>query len=111
MASEDWKEKEYLDDVASLAVECGNLDCISEKAESSQWVIYHGGALRVMRYSRNESAMFDEGEGLDGLDGCENALAVICRMAYYALVADMYAHRRKHNMSLGGRCECGGKEE
>lgn len=88
MSSTD-TEKEYWETVEAIAEEChrkgydGN-----EQVDGNYWVIYTHAAHKVYLYSPNEDAVFENGNGLEGCDSMSEAL---CRMAFYAMLADVEA--------------------
>lgn len=88
MSSTD-TEKEYWDTVKMIAEECHREGCEpDEMIDGNYWVIYTHAAHKVWIYSPNDDAVFDDGEGLVGCDSMAEAL---CRMAFYAMRADVAA--------------------
>ena len=80
-------ESEYWDTVKSIAEDVVNSKYdIDECVDGNYWIIYPHAAHRVWKYSPNEDAVFEEGGDLGGLDDMS---AVLVRMAYYALRADV----------------------
>ena len=88
MSSND-TEKEYWDTVESIAEECHKEGHDPmEQVDGNYWVIYTHAAHKVWLYSPNDDAVFDDGHGLAG---CDSMAEVLCRMAFYAMLADVQA--------------------
>ena len=88
--------KEYFADVLAIAEEAiqaehegGDLnDVVHENVDSSQWVIYTFRAKKVLEFSSNDDAAFEE-MGNDALSGCDSYSDVCTRLAYFAMCADV----------------------
>lgn len=88
--------QEYFADVMTIAEEAiqaehdgGDLyDVVHENVDSSQWVIYTYRAKKVLEFSSNDDAAFEE-MGKEALDGCESFADVCVRLAYFAMCADV----------------------
>lgn len=97
--SEEGSEKEYRDDVCSMADDvwehcdeecetCEGSDYLHECVDGSQWIIYYWRATRVLQYSRNDDQIFEE-MGNDVLSGCTSMGDVYTRAAYFAMKQDV----------------------
>lgn len=89
-------EQEYWADVTRIAEDVyerevagdDRHDVIHEEVDSSQWVIYTARAMRVLQYSSNDDAIFEE-MGSDAMNGVNAMSEVYTRAAYYALARDV----------------------
>lgn len=82
-------EKEYWETVEAIAIECHREGYdLDEQIDGNYWVIYTHAAHKVWVYSPNDDAVFDDG---DGLAGCDSMAEALCRMAYFAMRADVAA--------------------
>ena len=64
-------------------------DSIYEMVDGSSWIIYTHKALKVLEYTSNEDALFDGPNALMDADSFSDA---ITRMAFYAMMQDVYDH-------------------
>jgi hypothetical protein len=64
-------------------------DYIHESVDGSHYVIYTHANVTALQESENESAAFDD-MGADALAGCDSYSAVMARLAYYAMSADVH---------------------
>ena len=62
---------------------------IHESVDGSEWIIYTHKAMKVLQYSDNDNALFDE-VGVEGLKGVRSFSDVVTRLAYFAMVQDVY---------------------
>lgn len=81
-------EQEYWDTVAAIAEGCVDegLD-VDEQVDGNYWVIYIHAAHKVLQYSSNEDAVFED----SGVEGCDSMAEVLTRMAFCAMQADVEA--------------------
>ena len=97
--TDEWSESEYRESVRDIAqevweacdAECESVEGsreLEERIDGTRWVIYYAGGLAVLRYSRNDSAVFDE-MGDDAFAGCTHMGEVYTKAAYYAMRQDV----------------------
>lgn len=99
----DDSEQNYRASVAEIAKECFNeavadagpdkdrirdeaFDRVHEAVDGSYWIIYTHAALKVLQYSRNDDAIFEEGDGLHGANSMSD---VYTQAAFWAMRADV----------------------
>lgn len=88
-------KKDYLDSVESIAKDAKDREReggdasnhIHESVDGSRWVIYTWCNLKVLEWSKNEGAAFDE-MGSDAISGCNSFGEVTARLAYFAMRRD-----------------------
>lgn len=94
MSDTDYSERDYLNTVELHAREALRrekegedlFDAIHEEADGSAWVIYTYRARLALRYSKNEDAIFEHGEGLRNVDSMADVYTVA---AFFALRQDI----------------------
>lgn len=97
MSDDEYSESNYRAHVKLLAdqvhEECDEAcesyeERLSEAVDGSRFHFNYAGALAVLRYSRNDDAIFGEA-GDNPFEGCSHMGAVYCRAAYFALKQDV----------------------
>ena len=90
--SDDITEKQYRDDIRSIAQEALTAEdpqeFIDESVDSSQWVIYTYRARHVLQYSKNEDAIVEE-LGEEAFSGVSGLAELHERAAFFAMRADV----------------------
>jgi len=98
-------EREYREDVDSTAAELFDnakenhpddkdalrdeaFEAIHEAVDGSQWVIYTARAMRVLMYSRNDDAIFEQGEGLGHVSSMAEVYSQAAFWAFYQDVSE-----------------------
>ena len=66
-------------------------ESIHEQVDGSAFIIYTYKALKVLEYTSNEDAIFEE-LGRDALSGVDSFSDAITRMAFYVMMQDVYDH-------------------
>lgn len=61
-------------------------DRVHEAVDSNYWITYTARALDVLKWSRNDDAIFDEGDGLHGVSSMSD---VYTQAAFWAMRADV----------------------
>lgn len=84
----------YWRDVRAMAAEClaqpedEREDWLHESVDGSSWVFSYYGARKCLEHSPNEDTGFDE-LGADIAQGINCLSMLHCRLAYFALAADV----------------------
>jgi hypothetical protein len=63
-------------------------DLIHENVDSSRWVFVTYGARKTLEYSKNEDAIFEQGDGLGSVRSMSDAYT---QAAFWAMYADVQA--------------------
>jgi hypothetical protein len=89
-------ERAYMESVDSMAREvldavrdegADEHDRLWEAVDGSWWIIYTHAQIKVLSYSRNDDAMWEETGA--GPSNCDSAGAVYTALAFYAMRADV----------------------
>jgi hypothetical protein len=89
-------ERAYMESVDSMAREvldavrdegADEHDALWERIDGSWWIIYTHAQIKVLSYSRNDDAMWEE-TGSGPVD-CDSAGAVYTQLAFWAMRADV----------------------
>lgn len=89
---DEFTRRNYLDAVESLATEAARaddpLEYVREAVDGSRWTFLHYGAQKVLQYSNNRDAAFEElgREALAGVDSCGELFP---RLAFWAMERDV----------------------
>lgn len=91
---DEYGQMAYWRDVRAMAKECiaqpepERDDWLHESVDGSSWVFSYYGARKCLEHSPNENIGFDE-LGADIAHGIECLSMLHCRLAYFALAADV----------------------
>lgn len=89
---DEFSRRNYLDAVESIAKEAARADdpmeYVHEAVDVSRWTFIHYGAQKVLQYSNNRDAAFEE-VGRDALAGVESCGELFPRLAFWAMQRDV----------------------
>jgi hypothetical protein len=89
---DEFTRRNYLDAVESIATEAARADDPAEYAheavDGSRWTFIHYGAQKVLQFSQNRDAAFEE-LGADAFAGVKSCGELFPRLAFWAMLRDV----------------------